>query len=324
MPELNNFEYMIEDYSLYCTSKNLSQKTIISYDKTLQLFAMYLENELNVVSFEQVEPKHIRHYIKYLQERGKYTVAIANVDINSPENRDDFGKELSPNTINNYIRNIKVFFNFMVEERYIRESPAERIKYLKKREKIKEAITREELKKILDQFDVLTLHGHRDYIITKLLVSTGARIGETLSLTDDDIDFKNGVIIFKDTKNKKEKLGYLTNRMSFELKRWINFREKYSQHPNEWLFPTNRGTKLQVTSYGKSLRNAGKKAGIEDVHPHRLRATFAIEFLRNGGSIHVLSRLLDHSNIQTTMIYLNMSERDLRKEFIKYHPRIEI
>lgn len=324
MSKLNNFEYMIEDYGLYCTAKNLSQKTIISYDQTLKLFALYLENELKITSFEQVETTHIRHYVKYLQERGKYTVATANADKNFPENRDDYGKKLSPYTINNYIRNIKVFFNFMVEERFIRESPAERIKYLKEEEKIKEAITREELKKILNQYDVLTLNGHRDYIITKLLVSTGARIGETLSLTDDDVDFKNGVLIFKDTKNKKEKLGYLTNRMSFELKRWINFREKYSQYPNEWLFPTNRGTQLQVTSYGASLRRAGEKAGVPNVHAHRLRATFAIEYLKNGGSLHVLSKLLDHSSIETTMIYLNISERELRKEFIKYHPRIEI
>lgn len=324
MSKLNNFEYMMEDYSLYCISKNLSQKTLKSYEQTLSLFALFLEKELNITSFEQVETKHIRQYIKFLQERGKYTVATANRDKNFPENREDYGQELSPNTINNYIRNIKVFFNFMVEERFIRDSPAERIKYLRKEEKIKEAITREELKKILDQFDVLTLNGHRDYIITKLLVSTGARIGETLSLTDDDIDWKNGLLIFKNTKNKKEKVGYLTNKMSYELRRWINFREKYSQYPNEWLFPTNRGTQLQVTSYGASLRRAGERAGIPNVHAHRLRATFAIEYLRNGGSIYVLSRLLDHSSVETTKIYLNISEQELRKEFLKYHPKIEI
>lgn len=324
MSKLNDFEYMVEDYGLYCTSKNLSQKTLKSYDQTLKLFAMYLEKELGITSFEQVETTHIRHYIRFLQERGKYTVAIANKDINRPENRDDFGKQLSPYTINNYIRNIKVFFNFMVEERFIRRSPAERIKYLKEQKKIKEAITRDELKKILNQFDVLTLNGHRDFIITKLLVSTGARIGETLSLTDDDIDWKNGLIIYKDTKNKKEKVGYLTGRMSYELRRWINFREKYSQHPTEWLFPTNRGTQLKVTSFGTSLRRAGNRAGIANVHAHRLRATFAIEYLRNGGSIYVLSRLLDHSSIETTKIYLNMSDRDLRKEFLKYHPKVEV
>lgn len=285
---------------------------------------MFLENELGVKSFQEVETRHIRLYIQYLQERGKYTVQIVNSNVNMPENRTDVGKQLSPNTINNYVRNIKVFFNFLVEERIIRESPADRIKYLKKREKIKEAITNEELKRILAQFDVLTLHGHRDYIITKLLVSTGARIGETLSLTDDDIDWKNGLIIFKDTKNKKEKIGYLTNRMSYELKRWISFREKYSQRPAEWLFPTSRGTQLQITAYGSSLRRASKKAGVQNVHPHRLRATFAIEFLKNGGSIYVLSKLLDHSSIEITQIYLNLTEKDLRREFIKYHLRVEI
>lgn len=321
---MSNFNYVIEDYSLFCTSKNLSSKTIKSYERTLRLFAKYLEEQLDIKNFENVETRDIRHYINYLQERGKYTIAITNESINCPENRNDFGGELSPYTINNYLRNIKVFFNFMVEEKYISENPANRVKHLRQEDKIKEAITRDELKKILYEFDVFSLHGYRDYIITKLLVSTGSRIGETLSLADKDIDFRNGVIVFKDTKNKKEKLGYLTNKMSYELKRWINFREKNLEYPSQYLFPTNRGTQLQVTSFGRQLKNASVRAGVQNVHPHRLRATFAIEYLKNGGSLHVLSRLLDHADISTTMIYLNISDEELRKEFLKYHPRVEI
>lgn len=321
---MSNFNYVVEDYSLFCTSKNLSPKTITNYTRTLRLFTKYLEDELDIKTFEEVETRDIRRYINYLQERGKYTVAISNENINKPQNRNDLGKKLSTYTINNYLRNVKVFFNFMVEEKYISENPTERVKYLKQEDKIKEAITRDELKRILGEFDVFSLHGYRDYIITKLLVSTGSRIGETLSLTDGDIDFRNGVIVFKDTKNKKEKLGYLTNKMSFELKRWINFREKNLEYHSDYLFPTSRGSQLQVSSFGGQLKNASNRAGIEDVHPHRLRATFAIEYLNNGGSLHVLSRLLDHADISTTMIYLNISDKELRKEFLKYHPRVEI
>ena len=209
---MSKFNYANEDYSLFCTSKNLAPKTITSYERTLRLFAKYLENELDIKRFDKVETRDVRRYINYLQERGKYTVAISNEKVNVPQNRNDLGKKLSTHTINNYLRNIKVYFNFMVEEKYIIENPTERVRYLKQENKIKEAITRDELKKILAEFDVFSLHGYRDYIITKLLVSTGSRVGETLSLSDENIDFRNGVIIFKDTKNKKEKLGYLTNK----------------------------------------------------------------------------------------------------------------
>lgn len=65
-----------------------------------------------------------------MKERGKYTV-VANENtkmVNFPENRVDYQKEVSKTTINNYIRNIKVFFNYMYENRYINNNPIKRKK----------------------------------------------------------------------------------------------------------------------------------------------------------------------------------------------------
>lgn len=58
----------------YCEVKNLSKKTISSYEQTLSLFALYLKKEQKVKEAGEVKEIHIREYIKYLQERGKYTV----------------------------------------------------------------------------------------------------------------------------------------------------------------------------------------------------------------------------------------------------------
>lgn len=69
-----NFNFYIEDFMLFCTSKNLASKTKKSYEQSLKLFALYLKEELDINEVENVTSSHIRHYIKYLQERGKYTV----------------------------------------------------------------------------------------------------------------------------------------------------------------------------------------------------------------------------------------------------------
>ena len=321
MSKLTDFEFQIEDFMIYCISKNLSTKTTKSYEQTLKLFAMYMKDEHDIKNAEDVKTAHIRYYIKYLQERGKYTVQTRNENINFPQNRIDNGKQISPNTINNYIRNIKVFYNYLVEERVIRENPLDRIKFLKSKERIKESLSKQEINIILSSFDLTTFLGYRDYIITKLLLTTGARIGETLSLLTEDIDFKNKTILFKDTKNKKEKIGYLSIRMLQDLRKWISYKERYITI--ELMFPTNRGTKLTVHSYEKALKRSALRGCIENVFPHRLRATFAIEFLKNGGSIYVLSRLLDHSNVEITRVYLNLTEKELREEFMKYHPSID-
>ena len=315
---ISDFDFYFEDFMLFCTSKNLATKTLKSYDQTLKLFSLYLQKEFTINSPMDVRASHIRHYIKYLQERGKYTVQTANSDINFPHNRTDNGKDLSPNTINNYIRNIKVFFNYLYEERVLKENPVERINFLKKRDKIKESLNEDEVNSILKKFDNTTFHGYRDYMITRLLLTVGCRLGETLSIHVEDIDFKHRTILFKDTKNKKERLGYLTNKLTYDLKKWIGYKERYLQ--TELLFPTNRGTKLQLSSYERALRNASIKANIDNVHPHRLRACFSMEFLKNGGSIYVLSKLLDHSSVEVTRLYLNFTEKELRKEFLKYNP----
>lgn len=312
---MKDFDYHIEDFMLYCVSKNLSQKTMRSYEQTLKLFQLYMETEKDIREVDKVDTKEIREYISYLRERGKYTVATANTNINRPERRTDRGKNISTVTINNYIRNIKVFFNYLDEEHIIKDNPVTRIKALKVHEEKKEPLQRTDVKKLFNSFDISTFHGYRDYMTTKILVSTGARIGETLSLEMDDINFRNNTILFRDTKNKKEKLSYLTPKLNSELKRWCNYKERYNQ--SHFLFPTNRHTKMTVSNFEQNLRRICDETGLE-VTPHRLRRTFATDFLKAGGSIYVLSKLLAHSSVQVTELYLNLDREDLRREYLKH------
>lgn len=312
---MKDFYYYIEDFMLYCVSKNLSQKTMKSYEQTLKLFQLYMEKEQDTKEVDKVTSKQIREYIQYLKERGKYTVQVANMDINRPESRIDNGKNISTTTINNYIRNIKVFFNYLSEEHIINENPVTRIKQLKQVIEKKEPLTKEQIRKLFSAFDIATFHGYRDYMTVKLLLSVGARIGETLSLEIDDLDFRNSTILFRDTKNKNEKVSYMTPKLSSELKRWISYKERYSK--SHFLFPTTRHTKMSVTNFESNLKRTSRQVELE-VNPHKLRYTFANDFLKAGGSIYVLSKLLDHSSVKITEIYLNFSRDDIRQEYLKH------
>ena len=312
---MKDFDYYIEDFMLYCVSKNLSKKTMKSYEQTLKLYQLYMEKEQGIKEVDKVTSKHIREYISYLKDRGKYTVQVASADINRPQSRTDNGKSISTTTINNYLRNIKVFFNYLDEEHIINDNPVRRIKQLKQAIEKKEPLTREQVRRLLNGFDIATFHGYRDYMTTKILLSVGARVGETLSLEIDDLDFRNNTILFKDTKNKNEKTSYMTPKLSGELKKWISYKERYSK--SHYLFPTTRETKMSVSNFEQNLRRLGEQIGLQ-VSPHKLRYTFANDFLKAGGSIYVLSKLLDHSSVQVTEIYLNFSREDLRREYLKH------
>ena len=154
---MEQIDYDIDDFMTYCEVKNLSKKTISSYEQTLRLFTMFLKRECNVKEVGDTKEIHIREYIKHLQERGKYTV-VANENtkkINFPENRIDYQKEISKTTINNYIRNIKVFFNYMYDNRYINNNPMRRVKQLKNQRKVVGYIDDLNMNKLFKCFDLL-------------------------------------------------------------------------------------------------------------------------------------------------------------------------
>lgn len=225
-------DYDVDEFMDYCTSKNLATKTIGSYEQTLRLLVQYLKDKYKVKSAGDTKELHIREYIKYLQERGKYTV-VSNQNskiINFPENREDYGKKISITTINNYIRNIKVFYNYLYENRYIMTNPVERIKEIKCARKVVGFIDDINFNKLLRVFDLSKFHEYRDYIVAQLIFDTGMRLGETLLIEETDIDFTKRTIFLKaeNTKLKKDSYVFFSQEMLKQLRRWLQYKDRYS------------------------------------------------------------------------------------------------
>ncbi|WP_227002690.1 tyrosine-type recombinase/integrase [Salicibibacter kimchii] len=314
-----DIDVKLDDFMLHCESKMLSRKTMASYEQSVRLFAHYLEDVKGVTNAKDVKTEHIRAYIKYLRERGKYTVVSEEFtrEANSPQNRPDIGKEISDATIGNYVRNLKVFFRYLKEEREIKTNPAKPIENIKPSRKKKQLLSEQELKALMRSFDITSFYGYRSYTITRLLLDTGMRIGECLDLVPDDIDFKNKAIHVRNPKNKKERFVFFSPKLKQELRRWVYYRDRYCD--SELLFPTNRGTKLTPSSYEKTLRGIGRQLGV-DITPHQLRNNFAKYYLLNGGDIISLSRILGHSNAETTKVYLDFDEGELGQKYQRHSP----
>lgn len=313
-------DYQIDSFMLYCDSKHLSKKTLASYEQTLKLFALYLKNEFKIEDASNVKSSHIRNYIKYLRERGKYTVVVRerSKKLNHPDNRHDFNKPISDSTVANYLRNIKVFFNFLYSEREIKVNPVETIRNIKPQRKIKPLLSEEDLKRVLSKFDQTQFHSYRSYIMCKLILDTGARIGEVTELKPENIDFKQKAILIENPKNNKQRFVYFGHKLLQELKRWMIYRDRYSD--SLYLFPTTRGTKLDIRNFERSLKNAGKKVGVE-IHPHQLRNSFAKYYLLQGGDWATLSRILDHSSPEVTQkAYLDFTDEEVGRKYQRHSP----
>lgn len=95
--KLTELEFFLEDFLIYCQSKNLAPKTLSSYEQSLKLFIVYLKNEHEIDDPKYVKAGHIRQYVKFVQETGKYTVVVNDKRrrINHPQNSTDYKKTVS-------------------------------------------------------------------------------------------------------------------------------------------------------------------------------------------------------------------------------------
>lgn len=318
--KLTELEFYLEDFLLACQSKNLSPKTLSSYEQSLKLFLAYLKGEHDIEDVQRVKAGHIRQYVAYLQERGKYTVVNREVSktMNHPQNRRDFKKTVSNVTINNYVRNIKVFFNWLQQEGELHKNPVENIKQIKTERRQKAGINQEEFNRLLSQFDYAKFHGYRNKVITMILQDTGMRIGECLSLEVESIDFKHRMILVTKTKGRKERYVYFSQVMARELKHYLNFKDRYTE--TKLLFPTTRNTLLTIQSFEKQLKQAGEQIGL-NIHPHQIRNNFARHYLLNGGDFYTLSRILGHSSVTVTeQAYMDLTREEIGKKYQQHSP----
>lgn len=321
---MTKFDYEIDDFMCCCQSKGLSKKSMRSYEQTLRLFAKYLEEEKKIYSTKEVTKEAVRDYIAYLRERGKYTI-ISNENSrewNKPQNRTDYSKPIKNTTINNYIRNLKVYFNFMEESYMIKVNPFEKVKFLKSQRKKKAFIKDEEFYKLLKCLDTTKYAEYRDYVIIQLIFDTGMRVGETLLIEMDNLDLVNRAIELKaeNTKAKTSRVVFFSIKMCEILKKWIRFKDRYIE--SNFLFPVQlRDKPLLTNNFEKNYRKYCQRVGIEECSPHGLRNNFGKRFLMSGGDIYTLSRILGHSSVKVTEnCYLDLDDEDIRKNYQKYSP----
>ena len=150
-----DFDWQINEFMVYCRSTQLREKSMASYEQALRLFERWCAEELRIFTVDKVTEPVIRKYINDLQERGKYTFYVNDQSKkkNYPERRRDYRKPVSVATINNYIRNLRVFFNWLERDYIIRKNPMRKIRQLKYNRQAKVFLSDDDLKKLLSKMD---------------------------------------------------------------------------------------------------------------------------------------------------------------------------
>lgn len=175
-----------------------------------------------------------------------------------------------------------------------------------------------ELKKFLKYLKSLDLNksNNRVWVTTAyVMLDTGARKNEALNIMTKDIDTDSKIIHLETTKNKKRAVRY--GRLSATLI------EQLKKDNNLYLLHNKlRNTRLTAKSIEVFFKKASQELNLSsgNIHPHRLRKTFATQLLKNGCPLPTIQRFLGHSDIKMTMVYLDIDIFMLNSDYSKYYP----
>ena len=213
-------------------------------------------------------------------------------------------------TIDNIRRTLSSFFAWLENEDYIVKSPVRRIHKVKTTRRVKETLTDENLEKLRD-----TCSNVRDLAILELLISTGMRVGELTRLNISDMNFQERSCIVLG-KGNSEREVYFSAKSKMYIKKYLETRTD----DNEALFvslikPYNR---LGISGIEILIRNLGKDANINKVHPHKFRRTMATMAIDKGMPIEQVQKLLGHIKIDTTMEYAMVNQNNVKNSHRKY------
>ena len=212
-------------------------------------------------------------------------------------------------TLNNIRRNLNSFFAWLEEENHIMKSPMKRIHNIKTNKVVKEVITEEDIEKLRDLCD-----SPRDLAVLDLLYSSGMRIGELVNLNRKDISMDDReCVVFG--KGGKERKAYFDAKTKNDLEKYLSSRTD----DNPALFVSQRmpHTRISSGAVESQFRNLGRKAGLR-IHPHKFRRSMATRALNKGMPIEQVQRLLGHNKLDTTLIYAQVSQDNVKNAHQKY------
>lgn len=265
------------------------------------LFSTYLKEFLEwSESYHRWQTYYMNRHIsnKFIQAVGdKFLSAYKKRDLDLYVQRLRQEK-FKPSSINIHIRHIKAIFNKAVEWEYLQVNPFSNYKGVKQQEKPPRFLTKEEIKKIEQVIDDESL-----LFLFRFLIYTGARRGEALGLTYKDIDLKNNLITFKETKTYRSR--------SVPIHPVL--REEFEKRKNN----VGRVFPYRADYVTHKLKKYFIKAGLEDVRVHDLRHTFASQLAMNGVDLRTIQKLLGHTSYKTTEIYAHLAQEHLQNAVSK-------
>ena len=280
-----------------CKIRNLSEYTIDYYRNELHAFRNMLERQGIDTAPARITEKIIReNVILYMMDEGRKETAI-----------------------NARLRALRAFFNFLEREAILPHNPMEGVRLVRQKRAAIQTFSREQLRAILSAPDQRTFTGIRDYTAMLVMVETGLRVKELLSIRLDDIDFNDNTIRVRAPKSYQERIVPFQTVVKRALRKYIAVRGNLD---TDILFVNLNNEPLGVKGLQTAIAKYGRIAGIKGVRcsPHTFRHTFAKMAVQNGANIFELQKILGHASLEMVRVYVNLFSSDVVSAHKRFSP----
>lgn len=221
------------------------------------------------------------------------------------------GSHFSEATFKLCLSIISSFYKFCLQEEYVDRSPIKSRWYPRLPQSLPKYLEKEDIAKIRHHSEFTSF---RNQVLIEFMLTTGCRVREVSELNREDVDLENRTARVVG-KGKKIRYVHFTEKCALLLERYINMSHKSQKA----LFLTSSGRRLSVRAIQDLIKKIGEFAEMTtNLHPHRLRHTFATELLAKGADLSFIGDELGHSDVGTTQIYARLPKREIISLYRKY------
>jgi integrase/recombinase XerD len=211
--------------------------------------------------------------------------------------------KIQPSSINVYLRALNAFLRWgSLEEHF--NPPVKCLPLLKTPTKVIPTLTESEVQRLV-QFNPTFLKERRAYTMAMLVLDTGMRLNECLLLEVADVDLNNLLVTVRHGKGDRERKVPISGMGRKVLYRYI----AKGDPSRRFVFSTRSGLAVTQRNADRDLKYIGRKLRLS-LRWHLLRHVFGTLFIRAGGNVADLQRIMGHRSVTTTMLYVHAQASD--------------
>jgi integrase/recombinase XerD len=316
--------------SYLAIERGCSPLTVEAYGRDLRRYLAWLD-ERGVSDIGDVERGLITDYLAELQGLGPaptLSSAPAPVPASTPAPSSPFIP--APASIQRLVSSLKAFHRFCVREGLAASDPTATLRLPRVPATLPQTLSVEQAERLLDQGFPPTPAGVRDKALLELLYGCGLRVSEVVALDRTALLLSEGFVraMGKGSKERAVPIGGTALRALTDYlataRELLHPRRVNAPPDGRAVFLNARGRRITRQGIFGIVERYGAQVGIEGLHPHTLRHSFATHLLKGGADLRTIQEMLGHADIATTQIYTHVDRSHLKEEYLSCHPRARL